>query len=535
MTRFASLLGGLGVVAVAFGLLSVLAAVFQPITEVTSYVIFGNLILGVLMLSAALFLGFDQVRDRIRSGGTRRAGRYGGNALLAALLSIVILGMVGFFTQRHRVEWDWTADRLNTLTSQTLSLLDRIDRPTHLQAFFAESEIPFVAAMLGRYARASPFVTLEFIDPNSEPMLVQELELDPEWLARGLVRVSMGEAAIVVPELGEDHLTNALLRLQRAGARRVYFLEGHNERRIEGADGRPAEKLDTIGRAAEAVRNEVYEVIPLSLTNVGEVPGDAAAVIVAGPTRPYFDHEIAALRAYLRSGGGLFVMIDPRAQTNLYGLLEEVGIAMGDDVVVDQALAVFGQATSPLAADYAPSHPITREIRETGETSVFPMVRSVEPPLAADGSGPGAFTPLVLTSRDSWAERDLDGWMRTGRTELSDEDLVGPVPVAVAGEVAGSGDRGGRLVVFGDSDFITNRYLDQARNRDLFLNSVNWLVGDVEQISLRPNSARASTFTLDADSFRRIQYVSLLFLPEAIALCGVLAWWKRRDRLGDPQ
>ncbi len=50
MTRFASLLGGLGVVAVAFGLLSVLAAVFQPITEVTSYVIFGNLILGVVMI-----------------------------------------------------------------------------------------------------------------------------------------------------------------------------------------------------------------------------------------------------------------------------------------------------------------------------------------------------------------------------------------------------------------------------------------------------------------------------------------------------
>ena len=83
-------------------------------------------------------------------------------------------------------------------------------------------------------------------------------------------------------------------------------------------------------------------------------------------------------------------------------------------------------------------------------------------------------------------------------------------------------------MVFGDSDFATNEYLDALRNRDLFINSINWLAGDVSRITVRPNVARASSFQMSQDEFRRIQYLSLFVLPEAIAVMGVLTWWYRR-------
>src|SRR5690606_22129902 len=106
---------------------------------------------------------------------------------------------------------------------------------------------------------------------------------------------------------------------------------------------------DTWGRAAEALVNETYRVAPLLLATQPEVPDDAAAVVIAGPTRPFFEGEIAALTRYVERGGALFVAIDPRAQTNLYALLSSFGVVLGDDVVVDRALAIFGQATTPLA------------------------------------------------------------------------------------------------------------------------------------------------------------------------------------------
>jgi len=57
---------------------------------------------------------------------------------------------------------------------------------------------------------------------------------------------------------------------------------------------------------------------------------------------------------------------------------------------------------------------------------------------------------------------------------------------------------------------------------------VNWLAGDVEQITVRPNVARSSSFQMSQEQFRRIQYLSLFVLPEAIAVFGVIVWWRRR-------
>ena len=77
-----------------------------------------------------------------------------------------------------------------------------------------------------------------------------------------------------------------------------------------------------------------------------------------------------------------------------------------------------------------------------------------------------------------------------------------------------------------------DQYIDALRNRDLFVNSINWLAGEVESISLRPNVSRASSFQMSQDQFRFLQFVSLLVVPEVIAVVGVLVWWSRRTAKG---
>jgi ABC-type uncharacterized transport system involved in gliding motility auxiliary subunit len=89
-----------------------------------------------------------------------------------------------------------------------------------------------------------------------------------------------------------------------------------------------------------------------------------------------------------------------------------------------------------------------------------------------------------------------------------------------------------RLVVIGDSDFASNQGIEAYRNRDLFVNSVNWLLGDVESISIRPVRSRASRLTLSAEQFTQIRSIALFVLPELIAVLGVWAWWSRRRAPG---
>ncbi|MCS5619723.1 MAG: hypothetical protein NZ808_07675, partial [Myxococcota bacterium] len=134
----------------------------------------------------------------------------------------------------------------------------------------------------------------------------------------------------------------------------------------------------------------------------------------------------------------------------------------------------------------------------------------------------------------------LDGWTANGKAQFDPGDLLGPVSLAVAGEllVGTSQDNAGsdaertaaRLVVVGDSDFASNELIGNYQNRDLFVNAVNWLVDDTDQISIRPPISRASRFRMTGESFVRIQLLSLFVMPELIAITGVFAWWMRRKR-----
>ena len=157
----------------------------------------------------------------------------------------------------------------------------------------------------------------------------------------------------------------------------------------------------------------------------------------------------------------------------------------------------------------------------------------------------GRLTEIVKTGAESWAERDLHASRIEARSTR--RDAVGPVSIAVAGSPAGMalpaaaqgasaeagkpGEQG--IVVVGDSDFGTSQLIGSYRNRDLFVNSVNGLMGDVGAISIRPNESRASRLRqLSAEEFFRIRFLTLFVLPELIAFAGVYAWWSRRRAPG---
>ncbi|MFP6654903.1 MAG: DUF4350 domain-containing protein [Myxococcota bacterium] len=529
----AALLAGLGVVGLAFGFLSALMAILQPYTD--PLWIIGNLFLGAALLGSAVLMSLDSLRDRIRSSGRRRAGKVGSSAIANAVLSISILIGLAFLSVRTTHRFDVSEAGVHTMAPQTLELLADLTEDVSITALFTEAEGPAVRDLLDRYAHESNRIRLRFVDPNSVPGLVASLEISSEELARGVVRLSLASGQVIsLSECSESAVTNAIHKLVRSTGKKVYFLKGHHERRIDSAPNADAEdpfaaggEAGSFSRAALALENETYEVDSLLLATLPAVPDDASAVIIAGPTGLLLATELSALRRYVEAGGGLFIAIDPRSQSNLDDLLRGWGISLGEDVVVDRTLAVFGQATTPLAAEYDARHPITSRLNEP---TLFPLVRSV----TVDPSAHSNYSVLVKTGPESWAERDLDTWQNHGLAEWGADDLAGPVTIAIAGTplsengAAEEGASAGRLVVVGDSDFATNEFIDALRNRDLFLNSVNWLAGDIDLISLRPKFSRASSFQMSQEEFRRIQILSLFVLPEAIAIFGVVVWWRRR-------
>ena len=531
MMGWSALLAGLGAVALGFGLLTAVLAIFQPLMDFGW--VLANLLLGVVLLGGAVASSLDSLRERMASGEARRVGKYGGSALLGTISGIAILSAIAFLSTRHSQRFDWSEQKVNTLSEQSSELLGRLDRDVRMTAFFNAAEAPPVRDLLERYDHESGRVQLEFVDPLRRPDLVEAFEVDEESLARGFVRIAVGDAHLDLDEFSESGVTNAILKLLQGAGRKIYFLEGHNERSFEGERGEAAKGYS---QATAALRNETYLVEPLLLASLGEVPMDADAVVLAGPTRPLLDIEHEALHSYLNRGGALFVLLDPRANTDIDRDLETWGIKAGSDVIFDAKLALFGQANSPFSSRYE-SHPITEKMRDT---VLFRMARSIT---VSDPEG-ARLREIVFTGEDSWAERDLESWYATGRAQYDPGDLIGPVSVLVAGTLpASSGDAApsnaedsdaaeleSRIVVVGDSDFATNELISNYQNRDLFVNAVNWLVDDTDQIAIRPPISRASRFKMTGAQFMRIQYLSLFVVPEAIAIAGVISWWMRRKR-----
>lgn len=529
MKPIGSLLGWLGAVFLLFAALSFLVQIVSGalILDELGWSL-GNLVVGLALLLAALGMNWNALRERMHSGEARRAGKYGTSAVLGTALWIMLLGILAFLSTRYHTRWDFTEAQQHSLTSQTRKVLEGLERDVRITALYAPVAAPPAEELLERYELVSDRVKVDFVDPMAQPSRVAELGIAPERLEGGLLHVAIGEESVAVDELTEAALTNAMVKLTRQDQKKVYLLIGHNERPFEGEG---AEENGGFAFAAEALRNENYQVAPLLLAAQGEVPEDADVVIAAGPTRTFHEAEHRALRRYLERGGAMLVLFDPRAKTDLYEQVASWGVEVGDDVIVDRVQGLFGQPTTPFAAQYA-DHPITAELRDA---VLFHTARSVRPKAEADG----ALSWIVRTSEQSWAERDFDRLMQKGEAEYDEGDMAGPVPVAVAGtlrlgEAAGEGEEApeARLVVVGDSDFATNQLLREFRNRDFLLNSVNWLLGDVEAISIRPGQPRASRLQLTTEQFMQIRYLSLFVLPELIAVVGVIAWWMRRRAPG---
>ncbi len=145
-------------------------------------------------------------------------------------------------------------------------------------------------------------------------------------------------------------------------------------------------------------------------------------------------------------------------------------------------------------------------------------------------------------SKNSWAETELNGPYEY----TAGKDKLGPVSVAVVAEIKPENTAAkdsaaksepaakeeaaptGRLVVFGDSNFADNTYLNLSGNRDLFLNVVSWLAEDDDLISIRPKSDVPRTISLTDIQMRNIFYLSVLLLPLFGIIAGIIVWLRRR-------
>ena len=483
--------------------------------------------------------GLTQWRDIIDSLGVRQA-RYGALAASSVILALGILVAINFILLRQNTRWDLTAGSQYSLSDQTVQILESLESPIRIVVFARDVEFPAYRDRLAEYEYRSSQVSLEFVDIDKDPLRARQYDVQ----SYGTVVFEYEDRIERVVSDAEQELTNGLIKVIEGEEQRVYFIQGHGEREPEGTD------RDAYGGLGEALLRDNLAVDTIILAQTGQVPPDASVIIAAGPETDYLPGEIDALRTYLENGGKALFLLDPNddlaasPQVILIAFIAEWGIEVRNDVVVD--VSGMGQflgtnATVPVAATY-PAHPITEDF---ALLTAFPLTRSVG--INAASQNDRVAQVFIETSPRSWAESDLTE-LEAGEVEMGDTDTPGPIAIGAAVAVAANPSQPDepdalpgqanqeddspapetRVAVIGDSDFAANGSLGIQGNRDLALNTINWLAQQENLISIRPRQPEDRRITLTADQQLRITWMSLLMIPAAVIGTGLVTWWRRR-------
>jgi ABC-type uncharacterized transport system involved in gliding motility auxiliary subunit len=477
--------------------------------------------LAMIVVGLALFVIMDP--ERVRLALTGRQARYGSNALLMTVAFVGILGVINYLAYENPKRWDLTEDSQHTLAKETLEVLQVLPEPVEALAFYPQAvNYQLAQKMLDDYKFYSDGVfDYRFIDPYQDPVTARAVNVPIE--TTGTIVLRMGDRQERVAYVSEQEMTGALVRLMGEKLS-IYFLTGHGEFTPEQSSEEGLSQLQ------QALESKNYTVQMLNLLATPTIPDDARTIVIAGPAKPLSENEVELLKAFTEQGGSLVVMLEPVIFTDFGDepdrlaqyLAEDWGLLTANDVVVDLS---SNQPFVAYAFSYSNQHLVTNRMQ--GLASAFPTARSVR---AGESPSGAVATELVLTSPQSWAETDLETLVNTQQANPDQGvDLLGPVPVAAASE---NSTTGGRVVLFGDSEFAVNGSFTALGNGDIIVNAVDWAAAQDSLINLTPKPTTQRMLLPPTTVTQGLILLGAVFVPAGLVIAGGVTTFVQRRRRG---
>lgn len=493
------------------------------------------------LLSPQEFVGFV----------TGRQARYGTMAVFGTLLLIGIVSLTYIVLQRAVLTLDMTEGQRFTLSSETLGVLRQVTQPIRITGFYSPRALQlrevddqffrlYEVATDGR-------ITREYIDPDVnaaqrnafgviEDGTVFISYLNPDGTANlnTLMRVPIERAP--EPSNQERDMTGAIARLLAAGTLTVYFDTSYGALNPLDTSQQGLSGLDN-GMRANGVITSILRLSDLA-QNSGSIPANAAAVILARPMQDYSEAEVKLLDSYLKNGGALLILADPLFNENAFlrqdgpfnrYLWDTFGIRALDAVVVENDPGLSTQ--SPLdiiSAAVFTDTDIGARLNTNETPTLFTMVRALEvndspPPEVANGR-------VIMSSPNSYGETNFRALAETNTFQYdAGQDVPGPLTTVAWANLQ---QTNGRIVLIGDSDFVTNGLVGTGGNSILFTDAITWLTRFDERINFKPQAfvTGIPMIFVGTETLDLIAFITVILMPGLVLLAG-LAVWLRRQRM----
>lgn len=425
--------------------------------------------------------------------------------LLAA--AVILAGWLG---ARHDRAWDLSLGGRNSLSAESAAVLAGLAEPVSITVFMDRAQAKRVEALLMRFRRALPDLQVRYLDPQLFPEEARAAGVS----AVGQMRVEYAGRGETLSRISEDELTAALVRLGRTDTPWIAVLEGHGERRADGAGA------TDLGRFGELLRGRGYRLQPLDLATAAAVPDNTGLLVLSTPAIPVFPGEVEALIAHIERGGNLLWLMDPGDLGGLEPVAEHLGIERLPGLLVDANVAELNvdDPTVALVRRY-PDHPLVSGL---SAPALFPGSLA----FAARAAPGWDHAEPLQTLAGSWNETGpIRGEVRR---DPDQGEAEGPLPLALAlTRPAPVGEGEQRLLIVGDGDFLSNAHLETAGNRELGLAMVHWLTSPAA-MPYTPAGPAERELALTRGQILVLGGGSLVVLPLLFLTVGLVVHRRRR-------
>jgi hypothetical protein len=481
------------------------------------------------------------------------------NLVLLVILVLAVVVMVNYLSRECYLRFHVSTRTEIELSAATKGLLKSLTNQVLVTLYYDKSDALYgpVRDLLNEYTLVNPRITVQTTDYTRDAGAAQKVKAKyklnaatdrdlvifdcqgKSWPVAGdqLAKYAIEELKNEKNEnkervfqrkitafLGEMAFNQALLEVTSPKQTLAYYLTGHGEHNFESGD----ERLGYLKFALLLKENDV-RLAPLSLLGDNVVPADCNLLIIAGPTTAIPDAELAKVEAYLTGGGRLLALFNANSLDDRTGLdrtigleklLSKWGVRIGDVIISDPT---HSNTESDVVVGAFSEHPIVNPL--LGEGTGIDLIRPRPVGKLSSRSAPAADAPRVeqvaFSSPQAFIEADPN------KEHHQFPFIVAVEKGAIKDVITERGTT--RMVVAGDSLFLSNQELGKLGNRHFAGYAVNWLLERPQLLKgPGPQPLRSFQIVMTRMQLQSAEWLLLGGLPGAVLVLGSLVWLRRR-------
>lgn len=490
------------------------------------------------------------MNDKIKNILTNRKFRYGStaSAITAIVIAVVIIinVIMSIVSTKVNTSVDLTKNKVFSLENQSIEFIKRLNK--NIEIIVLNSEEQFLAqegsvdyleqanSILKQCAKNSSKIKLTYIDPNKNPDYIEKYR--GQKISLNSVIIDNGDKYKILSledlfefkndnpysypyinsSQAEQAILSAILYVTSDAQTKISFISGYDE-----ADATSFINL---------LKKNNYDVATISVLS-DDIPQDAAAVVIFGPTKDYDSTGIDKLNKFLdnegKHGKNIVYVANYESENDMPTLndfLQQFGIKTGSGIA-------FETNSSNLIMTRNPAQPTSNY----GDPDYTKNLKNTKVPVFTPYSKPieiidkeNSKILLELSAQSGIIPKNADeNW------KITEDKITGPITTAAMSKKTYENGQDTKAYIVGSYYALAGQFLSATslNNSAYFINMFNIMSGHGNEnntISIESKTLGGQDLGLNANQVTTIQVIVIFIIPVIVLIIGSVVWVRRKNR-----